>query len=218
MRRRQSTIPLRFFIDTVDPLFQVQLGIHEATPMEASVTGFSGLFGADLAAVAGPEETPLRFRRAEGMRIIRDNNNHRGCLAPGGQEYDDAVLLVHRGECTFLEKLFQARASGASGVVVISDEDQGLNPSAAATDIAATGKLDDVAIVVLTRTTGMMVSDMMDVAETYGMGQLMVTVDPERRPATDSDIRHIPEEAQNAEAHRVLYLNGHPLLNTRLMV
>ena len=47
----------------------------------------------------------------------------------------DAIVLLHRGTCTFIEKLAYAKRAGARGVVVISDMDMAINPSAEAEEL-----------------------------------------------------------------------------------
>jgi mannosidase alpha-like ER degradation enhancer 1 len=71
------------------------------------------------------------------------------------QSYVDEALLVDRGECTFLEKLLNAKEAGASGVIVINDDDARVSPSIDDEEREEVGDaVDDVALVILTKTAG----------------------------------------------------------------
>jgi mannosidase alpha-like ER degradation enhancer 1 len=205
----------------VDPLFRAQTGIVESPP-EIFVTAYTSMFGADLTVIPLADAQPVRFGRGEGVRVSRDKANHLGCL-PYDRTFDNDAILVYRGDCNFLEKLIKAKSAGASGVVVISDEDMGINPTSDAEELAAAGDLSDVAIVVLASSAGKLVASMLDSAETYGMGQVMLMVDPEGHSAA-TDGRRVSNDQtekqgrERVDSGRVLYINGHAVLNTRLIV
>jgi ER degradation enhancer, mannosidase alpha-like 1 len=201
-KERSVIVKLRFFVHTMDTMFRLQLPSFGPTT-EVELTGYTSIFGGDLSNTPPPDKPPLRFRHHDGVRIARDHENSFGCL-PYATSHNDTAILVDRGECTFLEKLIHARSAGAAGVVVISHENFGVNPTASEEELAAAGDLSDVAIVVLTAPDGQKVTALMDLA--VATGQLMVALDKGNSPAET----HGPE--------RVLYLNGHPLLNTRLLV
>jgi len=227
--KRALDVPVRFFVDPVDPVVQIQPGsiqdLVETT--ELVTTGYTALFGGDIAAKPRPELfQPLRFSDPEGVPVFLPRDNRFGCV-PFNTTFHDGVVVVERGQCTFLEKLLMGRAAGASGVLVISDEDFGINPSANLEDLAGAGDISDVAMLVVTRQAGEVLNEMMR----RSMGQVMVVVDPERprtavTDAGDDVLPDITEQDRNEEKeekakdhnHRILYLNGHPLLNTRLLV
>ncbi|OCH93594.1 alpha-mannosidase [Obba rivulosa] len=212
-RTREPEVALRFFIDYVDPMFEVPR-MHDA-PTELATVASTALFGGDPA-VAPPAAAPL-FGRGAGSRLVRDSANPYGC-EPYAKMYDRDAILVRRGECTFLEKLTQAQAAGAVGIIVLSDEEMGINPSADAAELAAAGdRLDEGVVVVLRRSVGEVVETMVNSAEARGLGPVMVAVEPgTRTPAEETrEARAAPREQLT---HRVLYLNGHPLVNTRLLV
>ena len=158
-----------------------------------------------------------------------DIDNLNGCL-PFSQQYDGEALVVYRGECTFLEKLINGKKAGASGVLVIADEEHGVNPSADQAALRDAGvSLDDVAIVVVGLPDGELILSMMETAETRGMGHAMLAVVPMDEPVGQTEetkseeprpepTRDRSDRKAASEPARVLYLNGHPLLNTRLMV
>lgn len=204
--RRQAIVNLRFNVDK-DPMFEISPDVN--FPLETTLTAFTSLFGGDPTAF--PAE-PLRFTHHAGTRIFHDESNHQGCL-PYAQNFTDEVLVVHRGECSFLEKLQRAKEAGALGVVVFSDVDTGLNPSIDDNEVDAIGgSLDDVALVVLPQSSAKVVMKMMDDADALGLGQIVVTVESEPPPPPSKAEKDVVDD------NRVLFLNGHPLTNTRLMV
>ena len=110
-----------------------------------------------------------------------------------------------------------------SGVVVISDEDHSITPSANIEEIREAGDaINDVAIVVVNREDGELIASMLHTAETSGTGQLMLAIAPPIQYASESGVDGglSDEEARQKarDTNRILYLNGHPLVNTRLMV
>jgi len=214
-QRRSPDVQLRIYIDFVDPTLQVQLG---EVAKGVSFTGHTAMFGADPLVPSSDNGKPLRFGHGEGVALVWDKANPYGCL-PFQKTYRDEAILVHRGDCTFLEKLQRAYEAGASGVVVMGDEDFAINPSAGDEELEAIGdSLQDVVIVVLKQSDGKRVSTMMDVTESQRLGQVMLVLDTGSR--TTPFPRREKETKQTApgDVNRVLYLNGHPLINTRLMV
>jgi mannosidase alpha-like ER degradation enhancer 1 len=208
---RDPLVEVRFFVDVVDETHQTcqdQSG-SPSLPSEVLIHGHTGLFGGDLSAVPQPNQPLLRFRDPEGVRVTRDENNLEGCL-PYGESHEGAAVLLNRGECTFLQKLVMAQAAGAIGVVVISDENLGINPSADEEELIAAGDLSDVAILVLTAPDGNIITEMMDSDKIDGSGQLRMALQ-----------RLLEEDRGNGgkeKTKHILYLNGHPLLNTHLLV
>jgi mannosidase alpha-like ER degradation enhancer 1 len=180
-------------------------GAHDTIVRELSVVGSTGFFGGDL---NDQSDQPLRFGHGEGVRVVRFSRDSFGCSTTDNV-FDGAIVLVRRGECTFLEKLLHARDAGSSGIVVISDEEQGVNPSADAADLAAAGELDNVAIVLLTKSDGASVAAMMDSIEADGNGEFSVVVQLERQSSS--------REEGKGKTNKILYLNGHPLHNTRFL-
>lgn len=215
---RHPDIQLRFYLDTMASMFQFQHGIIES-PSEILVTAYASSFGADLAVFAASDAELVRFGHGEGVRVTRDKTNAIGC-SPYQRTFDNDAVLVYRGECTFLEKLVRAKAAGASGVVVISDDELAINPTSDPEEMATAGDVSDVALVTLKRSDGMLVMSMLDVADTRGIGVVTLTVDPEGQLANG---RRLPEGTTkqgwgHVDPSRVLYINGHALLNTRLLV
>lgn len=233
--RRSSEVGLRFHLQYTDPLFHIQTGFNADGPTELFATASTALFGADPNAPVPVDGTsPIRFGHGEGVRLVRAPDNPLGCK-PYARTFAGDAVFVYRGECTFLEKLVHARRAGASGVVVISDEDLHINPSAEAADLDGVEELvSDAVAVVLRRPVGEAVTAMMAAAEERGVGQVVVQVEPdvqdvrplteqypdENIPEADMGVDVDVETDENAprDVVRMLYINGHPLVNTRLLV
>ena len=220
--RRVSVINLQFFVKDVDQMFQVQEGITEG-PLKVTLSANTALFGRDPSLLTTDNE-PICFGHQDGVRLVQDHSNQYGCQ-PYQQTYSDEALLVERGECTFLKKLLNAKEAGASGVVVINDSDVRVSPSIDEDEREEVGDaVDDVALVILTKTGGKAVIDMVKRTREFGRGQVMFTVDPDSRQVGvktkltkahngSNDIDKLKDDIQ-----KVLYLNGNALVNTRLVV
>jgi len=219
---RVSVINLQFFLKDVDPMFQVQAGKTEV-PFGVTLPANTALFGGDPSPFA-PDHEPIRFGHRDGVLLVQDHSNQYGCQ-PYEQTYSGEALLVDRGECTFLEKLLNAKGAGASGVIVINDGDTRVSPSIDEEEREGVGDaLDDVALVILIKTAGEVVIDMIKRTQDLGMGQVMFMVDPESRQV---GVKRKPTKAYKSsndmdklkdDIQKVLYLNGHALVNTRLVV
>jgi len=220
--KRVSVINLQFFVTDVDPRFQVQTGITGG-PLEATLSANTALFGGDPSLLT-PDDKLMRFGHQDGVRLVQDHSNQYGCH-PYKQSYVDEALVVDRGECTFLKKLLNAKEAGASGVIVIGDNDTRVSPSIDDDERAEVGDtIDDVALVLLTKAAGKTVTDMIKRTQDMGLGQVMFMVDPEsrqvgakRRPMKNPKSGHEMDKLKD-DVQMVLYLNGHALVNTRLVV
>ena len=187
-----------------------QIG-HPQPFANVTVTAYTSTFGGDINIKAPESRLPMRFSHPDGVRVTWEVDNSYGC-APYGTRHEGVAILASRGECSFLEKLARAREAGAAGVVVINYDDQSVNPSAAADEVLRAGDFSDVAIVVLSRADGKRVADLAD-SIGDGEGQLMVMVDT----GTSEGVTTAQKESGETSS-RILYLNGHPLLNTKLLV
>lgn len=211
---RARDVPLRFFLDS-EPAFRVQPG---EVNIEFTTIAFSASFGGD----------PLKQTRfvsgagkGVGSRLVRVPSNKLGC-EPYASSLTNTVVLAHRGTCTFLEKLVHATRAGARGVIVASDNDLPLNPSAEIVELEefAGDSLGDVVLVAITHSAGEEISRMLDTAEARGVADVIVSVEPEGQSGK-ADTQPPSEPAKEGAKQpntRVLYLNGHPLLNTRLLI
>jgi mannosidase alpha-like ER degradation enhancer 1 len=205
--KRHTGVQLRIFIDFVDTSSYVP-SLAGGLVSDAVFTANTGLFAGDPTVPHPPNGKALRFGQGEGVELVRDPENPTGCQEYK-QTFADEAILVHRGACTFLEKLTRAYEVGASGVVVINDSEMEINPSATEDDLKDVGdSLDDVAVVVLRESDGRQVSAMLGVAEDRHIGRVVLAL-----------VEHMPAQEQVRSAEdTVLYINGHPLLNTKLLV
>jgi ER degradation enhancer, mannosidase alpha-like 1 len=222
--RRHPEVAVSFFSHSTDPSHEIQSLV--ASMQAYKIIGSTALFGADLSEI--PPSNP--FNSPSGVILVRDSDNAQGCV-PYGRRYNGEAILVHRGNCTFLEKLTLAKEAGASGVVVISDGEIGINPTAGKDELAKAGNVSDVALVVLTRTEGMFVSQMVDTMDKLESGQVKFIVHadhddiPEPENGTGRGAAALMDDestvadrlADRHSSNHILYLNGHPLLNTRLI-
>lgn len=197
--------------------------------MELRTLGFTSTFGADPGLGNQFRQLPLRFLDGGGSRLVRVHSNPLGCSSyePGAIPKESA-LLVHRGECSFLEKLVFAKNAKVSGVIVINSDDMSINASADNEELDHYGgDLDDTVLIVISRSAGEQLMDLITTADAHGFSDVMVAVEPEGQSGitetrqTDRNKKDSEKEGrQRAKDNmgKILYVNGHPLLNTRLLV
>ncbi|KAF8812365.1 glycoside hydrolase family 47 protein [Phlegmacium glaucopus] len=220
LRQRDVEIQIRIFSSNINPILQVQNGNLDSQVIDVSLTGYSAQFGADLSrAVAYLTKEIPRIRSSEGVVVRRDPKNLQGCNAYH-QSYPDSVLVVHRGDCTFLEKLLKARDASAAGVIVISNQDTIINPTANQDELALAGDLSDVGLVLLTNKVGQAFENMLVASEQLQPGQIMMALEHKQDVGGVEDTSHTPvdKETEVKDPNRILYINGHPLMNTRLLI
>jgi mannosidase alpha-like ER degradation enhancer 1 len=220
--KRVPVINVRFLVEGIDPTFRDQAGATEDL-VEVTLPANTAHFGGDPS-LSDPDHEPIRFGHQEGVRLTQDHLNRYGC-EPYEQTRLNEVLLVDRGECTFLKKLLNAKEAGASGVIVINDDDARISPSIDEEEREEVGDtVDDVALVILTKTAGEVVKEMMKRTQYLGVGQVMFMVDPEsrqvgvkKRPRKNYKSSNEMDKLKD-DIQKVLYLNGNALVNTRLVV
>lgn len=217
VRERDREVLIHLFYDPIDMLVPDQPGIKDMIDQTNLLLAYTGRFGGDLSVQIQPTANPPRFSRAAGSVLYRDYNNLSGCT-PYTHPFPDGIIVVDRGDCTFLEKLVHARSALAAGIVVINDDDDAINPTANKTELSAAGDLDDVAILLLAHRAGQILLDMLDTAEGLGIGPVKLALSPERKPTAPEPIYDRQNTEKAKSAGRILYLNGHALLNTRLLV
>lgn len=215
--RRHPGVQLRIFIDFVDPSSYIS-SVARGFVSDAVFTASTGLFAGDPTVPHPSNRKPLRFGQGEGVGLVREPEDPTGCQEYK-QTFADEAILVRRGECTFLEKLMRAHEAGASGVVVINDSDVGINPSATEEDLKEIGdSLDDVAVVVLSESDGRQVLAMLVAAEDHHAGRVVLALESMQYDTASVEHKWIQEDFGFAEEDPVLYINGHALLNTKLMI
>ncbi|KAH9938649.1 glycoside hydrolase [Fomitopsis serialis] len=147
---------------------------HPWTPYGLFATASTALFGGDPMHSVIRDDSLLRFGHGEGVRVVLEPSNSLGC-APYTRTFTDEAVLVHRGECTFLENSVHnvgGRGGAGIGEVLVAVESE--------------------------------IQDYQPLVDQY-------LEDPARTQEADAD-RSIPRDA-----NRMLYINGHPLINTRLL-
>jgi len=216
---RDREIPLLFFVDIDPSLSPIN---QPATRPELVVTAYTSLFGADISFNPSPDQPPHRFGHGDGTQVVQSPDiNPLGCL-PYSHELKDSAVLVRRGECTFLEKLVNAHHAGAVGVIVIGDDEMPINPTTEQSALDDAGDISDTALVVVTKIFGDFVEGLVTAAE--GSGIVKVIIEPEGyagvpdAQAPEAANTSADEKSKGKDVSKVLYINGHPLLNTVLVV
>ncbi|PPQ77269.1 hypothetical protein CVT25_010851 [Psilocybe cyanescens] len=221
LHRREPEVSLRLFTAQMDPMVQIPNNLFNKGGIDISVTAYTAKFGADLSshvALDSMSNIP-QIRSAEGAPVLRDPENTHGC-DPYERPYTHSVLIIHRGECTFLEKVINARDASAVGVIIISDEEASINPTANSDELEAAGDLSGVAVVLLPKKAGDAFEELLILTESMKSTQIMVALQNQPSLGPD-DPGYIPIEAEEEhpkDPNRILYINGHPLINTRLLV
>lgn len=111
-------------------------------------------------------------------------------------------------------------------ILLSGDTDHPFNPSAeeAELDVYKEDPLDQALLVAVSRSSGKEIEKLMAIAEANLSADVMVSVESElsdtgeanhsrRHPGSDEESR-----SNEPVLTKILYLNGHPLLNTRLLV
>jgi ER degradation enhancer, mannosidase alpha-like 1 len=219
LHHRDAEIRLRIFSSNINPKLQVQNSNLDSQVIDLSLTAYSALFGTDLShAVEHPTMESPRIRSSEGVVVRQDPKNVRGCNSYK-KPYPDSVLLVHRGDCTFLEKLVKAREASAAGVIVISSEDTPINPTASREELALAGDLSDVGLLLLTNTVGQAFENVLVASKQLHSGEIMVALERTQDGESVEDTGDtVDKKTEVKDLNRNLYINGHPLINTRLLI
>jgi len=219
--RREPEVPLRVFTAELDQMLDIPSGFLGKNGVDISVIGYTAKFGADLSSYVSQDTTkPVpRIRSLDGVTLRRDAENPHGC-DPYEKTYPDSMLIARRGHCTFLEKLVNARAALAAGIIVISDEELGINPTANADELTAAGDLNDVAIILLPKKSGDALEELVNLTEKLHTSEIMIALQPRNSELDGDHSGHLPVEIEeeSPSPSRILYINGHPLINTRLLV
>ena len=220
LHHRDAEIRLRIFSSNTNPTLQVQNNNLDNQVIDFSLMAYSAQFGTDLShTLTHPTKEFPRLRSSKGVVVRRDPENLRGCNSYK-QSYPDSVLLVHRGVCTFLEKLVKARDASAAGVIVISNEDTPINPTASREELALVSDLSDVGLLLLTNAVGQAFENMLVASEQLYSGEIMLALEHTQDGESVEDTKGTPEdkETEVKDLIRNLYINGHPLINTRLLI
>ncbi|KAH7100649.1 glycoside hydrolase [Auriculariales sp. MPI-PUGE-AT-0066] len=207
---KERPLDVRLLIDTTNT-DSMESTLHTTVSIEnTTIIGWTSMFGGDPSTFGSKA---IRFGAgAAPLLLIRDLNNPLGCEPY--QESDippKSVILVTRGECTFVQKLDEASLAGAAGVIVVNTDDSPLNPSMEPEDtVVWDGSLDDTALVVVRKVDGAALVKLVESSEEDGGVQVMVQVEAmvgaDEEPPTET----LKQPAESA----ILVVNGHAIANT----
>lgn len=132
-----------------------------------------------------------------------------GCFPVSSPEPADplrpVVWLVQRGECNFLDKVLAAKASGARGVIVLSNESERITPSLGEGE-SWEWEAGDPWLVLLGRSGSAGVVERLTKGGSVG-GEMWVNVQALQREMS----------TRKTDGPRYLFVDGKPLVNTVLM-
>jgi mannosidase alpha-like ER degradation enhancer 1 len=229
-RSKAKVVPLKFY--TTLP----QVPLAYSSPPEAAkedivitsefiVEASTAEFGQDLdqERLASHNATVANSFAVAGAHLIRFPDNPLGCLPfnDTSGRIQNALVFVQRGDCLFIEKLANARRAGALGVIVWHDTEDRLNPSADPEDYERYGpEVQDGVIAVIPATAASFVSGRLQLEEQNPEKTIvMVSLEkewPEQLLGEDPSLRTEPTKTERTSG-RILYINGHPMINTELL-
>ncbi|KAG8835874.1 alpha mannosidase-like protein [Serendipita sp. 399] len=224
---RAKAVPIKFF--TVSPDDPTLIG--DAALLDGShatsefvVEADTAEFGVDLDRLRSmPDVGTAGTFGLTGSHLVRVLENDDGCKPyndPMGR-LRDAVVFVKRGECLFIEKLFNARKSGAVGVVVWHDLEEHVNPSVEVGDLDEYGAgIEGGAMVVIPASAAAFVAGRLRLEEEDPRKhKVMVKVEkewPEQLFGQDPQPIQTPTKTEKTPG-KILYINGNAMINTELL-
>ncbi|KIJ56728.1 glycoside hydrolase family 47 protein [Sphaerobolus stellatus SS14] len=215
---REIDITLRFSLQVGDASSLLGVAV-DTFEREIMIVGHTALFGGDPTIGGKENDTSnvIPFGGPNPLLLVQPiPENIYGCLPYSQAIQPGSVLFVQRGDCTFIQKLRMAKAAGAAGVIVASDSEDPINPTADPGEKKiAQENLSDVALVVVTRSVAQMIYQLLEIASSAPGVQLHTVVVHQENPPnqsrpTSSD--RVPSGARH------LYVNGKPLINVELLV
>jgi mannosidase alpha-like ER degradation enhancer 1 len=215
LRRRELQVQLRIFSPDIE-------SVSNDNIMDLSITGYTASFGADLSSSHILNTSSAAYPaivRPEGVPIQYEDLNPHGCVSFENR-YPDSALIVQRGKCTFLQKLLYARAASASAIIIINDNNLALNPTADPDELHAAGDVGDAAVILLPKKIGEALEDMIIATGKSETAEIRISVDTKGLGGVGDLKPSLPvgKDKKDKDATRILYINGHPLINTRLLV
>ncbi len=235
---RPTAVPITFYLKALE---DEHLLFNDANPgtsymsrsQSLSAKAWTSNFGLDprdaylsSAQSAGPESLPSpRFSR-QGSRLVHFPENGYGCdpfLDPSGR-INGSMVLVKRGECYFIDKLAHARQAGAAGAIVWHEEDEHLRPSAEPQDFQRLdGIIEGATLLAIGPTEAQRIGLMLRLEDAQA-GKVEVWVRLDDRWQEDIDLVGVegawpPDQPTKTQSTvgRMLYVNGHALVNTVLL-
>jgi len=221
---RARSVPIKFY---TNPPPRADLAATEMATSEFIVDACTGDFGIDVDAIrkttfpATSNHSTFGF---SGAHLVRFPDNPLGCSPYNDptQRLVDAMAYIGRGDCLFVEKLAHARRAGALGIIVWHDSEERLNPSSEPEDLELYGDdLDGGAILVIPYSAAVFVQGQLLLEETQpDKHMVMVSLEkdwPEQLLGEDPTLPTQPTKT-NVRSGRILFINGHAMVNTELLV
>jgi mannosidase alpha-like ER degradation enhancer 1 len=228
---RPTAVPITFYLKALE---DEHLLFNDANPetshMNLSAKAWTSSFGLDprdayLGSAQIVDPLSPGFSR-RGSRLIFFPENSYGCnpfLDPTGG-IDGSMVLVKRGGCYFIEKLANARQAGAAGAIVWQEEDEQIHPSAEREDLQRLSEIIEGAmLLVIGSDEAAQIGSMLRFEDAHP-GKVEVWVQLDDRWMDDMDLFGVqgvwpPDQPTKTESTvgRMLYVNGHALVNTVLL-
>ena len=235
---RPTAVPITFYLEALE---DEHLIFNDANPGTSHMSGshsisaraWTSSFGLDPRdAYLGsdqstdPESPPSPSFGRRGSRLVYFPENGYGCdpfMDPGGR-INGSMVLVKRGECYFIDKLAHARRAGAAGAIVWQEEDEQIQPSAEPEDFQRlSGLVEGATLLVVGPNDGQQISSMLKFEDAHAE-KVETWVRLDDRWQEDMDLVGVegvwpPDQPTKTQptVGRMLYVNGHALINTVLL-
>ncbi|PVF93371.1 hypothetical protein CPB86DRAFT_715665 [Serendipita vermifera] len=189
--------------------------------VEASTAEFG--IDIDKARWISPEETSTTSFGLAGADLIRIPENPLGC-SPYDQRLHNVtnkMIYVERGECLFIEKLAHARKAGAMGVIVWHEAEDPIRPTAESDDLRTYGKdIEGGVLLVVPGSAHSIIANRLSLAEQDPANNILTVKLEKEWPdeLVESRVSLKPEPSRTKPTPgRILYINGHAMINTEIM-
>jgi len=235
---RPTAVPITFYLKALE---DEHLLFNDANPetsfmsrsQSLSAKAWTSHFGLDprdayLSSAQSTDPEPLlspTFSR-QGSRLVHFAENGYGCdpfLDPSGR-INGSMVLVKRGECYFIDKLAHAREAGAAGAIVWHEDDEHVQPSAEPEDFQRLeGIIEGSTLLVIGSTEAQQIGSMLRFEDAQaGKVEVWVRLDDQWQEGMDLigvEGAWPPDQPTKTQstAGRMLYVNGHALVNTVLL-
>ncbi len=100
-----------------------------------SEVDFSNPLYENILTLAGENPFTTDVINSDVIYAGEDSGNDLGCVAFPAEFFNDSIALIKRGTCTFSEKILNAEAAGAAGVLLFTDDRAPVAPSVSGTTI-----------------------------------------------------------------------------------
>lgn len=161
----------------------------------------------------------------KGAPLVRFPQNRYGCSPysdPSGR-INGSMVFVERGDCLFIEKLAYARRAGALGILVWHNTEEHFNPSAEEGDLEQYGEAIKGGIILVVPSLAATLIQSRLRLEDEDPTKTVVMVRVEKHwPAEllgdepSGEPQTIPTKTKQTSG-RILYINGHAMMNTELL-